>query len=240
MKKNFLSILIIQLLFVSLTHCQSWFGSGISGEGPVVEKTLDIKDFDSFTLGISGKVFLSQGKNYEVKVSGQQNIIDNLTTRVFDREWKISFENNVRRYDKLEIHITMPDLKKAHISGSGDVSSSNSFTGLGEVSLSISGSGNLKLDLEAQSISSRISGSGDVDLRGSTDKLELKVSGSGNIDAEELRSNYADINVSGSGNCEVNVAEELDVRIAGSGDVVYSGKPRVNTRISGSGSLRSK
>lgn len=240
MKKNFLSVLIIQLLFVSLTHCQSWFGTGISGQGAIIDKTLDIKDFDAISLSISGKVFLTQGKNYEVRVKGQQNIIDNLTTRVFDREWKISFEKNVRRHEQLEIYITLPYLKKAHISGSGDLVCQNHFSGLGEVSLSISGSGNLDMDLEAQGISSRISGSGDVDLRGSSDKLELKVSGSGNIDAEELRSNYASITVSGSGNCEINVAEELEVRISGSGDVVYSGKPRVDTRISGSGSLRSK
>ncbi len=237
--RKYVLTLSTQLFMFTLAFGQSWFGSGINGEGPVVEKTLNINNFDAVSLSMSANVYLMQGKDFEVKVSGQKNIIDNLKTQVVDREWKIGFEQNVRRYEKLEIHITMPDLRKVHISGSGNISSRNAFSGLENVSISISGSGDINMDLEAKSLDCRISGSGDINLRGMSETLELKISGSGDIQAEDLRTKSANIAVSGSGNCSVNAEDELDVRISGSGDVKYTGRPRVNTRISGSGSLRS-
>ena len=237
MKK--LIVVLIQVTLFQTAIAQSWFGSGISGEGPVVERKLDIKGFDAIHLSMSANVYLTQGSDFEVKVIGQQNIIDNLTKRVSDREWRISFEKNVRRYDKLELHVTLPELRKAHISGSGDIKSTNTLACNNEVSLSISGAGNIVLDLEATAISGRISGSGDIDLKGKADKLDLSISGSGDIQAGELTGRNAVIAIAGSGNCKVNASEDLDVRISGSGDVQYAGRPRINTKISGSGSLRS-
>jgi hypothetical protein len=43
--------------------------------------------------------------------------------------------------------------------------------------------------------------------------------------------------VSGSGNCELAVSEQLKTRISGSGKVRYKGNPAVSTTISGSGSV---
>ncbi len=237
MKK--LLVVLIQLCLFQVAIGQSWFGSGINGEGSVVERTLDIKDFDAISLTTSGKVYLTQGDKFEVRVVAQQNIIDNLTKRVSDREWRIGFEKNVRRYDKLELYITLPQLRNAHISGSGDIKSTNTLACSNDVSVSISGSGNITLDLEATAINGRISGSGDIALRGKADKLDLSISGSGDINATDLTGRQATIAIAGSGDCKVSASEDLDVRISGSGDVQYTGRPRINTRISGSGSLRS-
>jgi len=237
MKK--LIVLLIHVTLFQTAIAQSWFGSGISGEGPVVERKLDIKGFDAIHLSTSANVFLTQGSNFEVRVVGQQNIIDNLTKNVTNGEWRIGFEKNVRRHDKLELHITLPELRKAHISGSGDIKSTNALACNNEVSLSISGSGNIVLDLEANAVNGKIAGSGNIDLKGKADNLNLAISGSGNIHASALTGRQAVIAIAGSGNCKVNASEDLDVRISGSGDVQYTGRPRINTKISGSGSLRS-
>ncbi len=47
------------------------------------------------------------------------------------------------------------------------------------------------------------------------------------------------VRISGSGNVEINVKDELDATISGSGSVSYKGSPsKVNSNASGSGKVR--
>ena len=55
---------------------------------------------------------------------------------------------------------------------------------------------------------------------------------------EELESATARVSVSGSGQADVVVSEELDASVSGSGAIRYSGGPsRVREEVSGSGSV---
>ena len=58
-----------------------------------------------------------------------------------------------------------------------------------------------------------------------------------NINAFGLTTKTADIEISGSGKCEVSVSDKLEAKLSGSGRVRYKGNPVVSTNISGSGSV---
>ena len=47
----------------------------------------------------------------------------------------------------------------------------------------------------------------------------------------------ADVTISGSGDAEVTVSDDLDVKITGSGDVYYKGNPDLDVNITGSGEV---
>ncbi len=233
------------LVFFSLAVCssaysQNWWKSGIVGEGPSVKKTLDLDAFHALSLTFSGDVYLKQGSSQKVEVEGQQNIIDNIETEVDNGYWKIKFDRPVRKHEKLKVYITVPKLTKAYVSGSGDIIGQSTFTGLEDLDLGISGSGNIKFGAEAKSIVSKISGSGDLDLSGAAETMEMRISGSGNISAYNLKTQSCSVYISGSGDCEISVEENLEVRVSGSGDVAYKGRPRINTKITGSGDLISR
>lgn len=49
--------------------------------------------------------------------------------------------------------------------------------------------------------------------------------------------NSAYVEVSGSGNIELNATDLIDGEINGSGDIYYKNSPVINVEISGSGSL---
>ena len=230
--------LSISLIFINQSCAQNW-GRGVRGEGPNVEKSLKLDDFSGIKLTMAADVFLTQGDQQSVKIVGQQNIIDLIETNVKDNVWKIKPSENVRNYDNLKIYITIPHLSYAKISGSGDIVSEGGFKNCKDLDLGISGSGGLKLDVDASNVHVGISGSGDIELSGQTSSLGLHISGSGDIDAMGMSCNDADIHISGSGECRVNVDKQLDVHVSGSGDVYYKGNPSVNSRISGSGDLRS-
>ena len=240
MKKHILSAFFLGLClaFTTTTSAQSWWGgSGISGEGKVVTKNLDLDKFTGFGLSISADVKLIKGSSQQVKVVGQQNIIDNIETEVRNGFWDISFDKNVRRYNELTIYITVPTVDKVAISGSGDIESDDVFTGLSDLQLSISGSGDIQIGAAAQSMNCNISGSGDMDVRGSSSTLSVSISGSGDVSAYDLKAGNVSVSIAGSGDCNVHATQALTANIVGSGDVRYKGNPSVQSKVVGSGDV---
>ena len=238
--KNVFTTFLMAFLAISLTYAQKSWGSGISGQGPTVERTLNVSPFTGVGLAFSGDVFIKQGSTQSVKVVGQQNIIDNIDTEVKNGHWNIGFKKSVKKMSTLKVYITIPNLTKAVLSGSGNLSTDGQFNNVGELPVSLSGSGNINLTIDAKRVVSKISGSGNIKLSGSAGSHEIGISGSGNVNAFDLNSGECDVRISGSGNCRVDVKSNLDVRISGSGDVAYKGSPRVNSRISGSGNVTSR
>jgi hypothetical protein len=236
---------IFSLLFLSTflisgqLSSQNW-GTGVKGQGPKVTKTLELADFNGLALTISGDVFLRQGNSQSVKVEAQQNILDLISTEVKDGVWKIKFDKNVGNHEGVKIWVTVPHLTQATVSGSGSIKGENTFSGLGDLRLAISGSGNISLNSNSNSLDVAISGSGDMNLAGNTGKCGIAISGSGDISAFDLEMASCSVRISGSGDASVNVKDNLEVAIAGSGDVYYKGDAKVKSKISGSGDVISK
>ena len=80
-------------------------------------------------------------------------------------------------------------------------------------------------------------GSGNVSI---TDPMEtsymvISLMGSGSFSGFPLSAQSCQVDITGSGNCEVTAVQSLDVSIDGSGSVFYKGSPSINDHISGSG-----
>ena len=80
-------------------------------------------------------------------------------------------------------------------------------------------------------------GSGNVSI---TDPMEtsymvISLMGSGSFSGFPLSAQSCQVDITGSGNCEVTAVQNLDVSIDGSGSVFYKGSPSINDHISGSG-----
>jgi hypothetical protein len=230
----------ICLITAQSALAQNWMGNGIKGEGSKVTKTLNLDKFDAVGLAISADVFLTQGNSQSVKIEAQNNIIENLVTDVENGRWKIKFDKNVREHDGIKIWITIPTLKEASVSGSGDIVGESSFNGLDLLNLAVSGSGSIRLDYQANRSEAAISGSGDMKLSGSVSEIAIRVSGSGDVDAFDLTTKSCSVRISGSGDVSVHPDDYLDAAIAGSGDVYYKGQPKVKSKISGSGDVVAK
>ncbi len=229
--------LLFSFLAIQSCTAQNWYGSKVSGEGPIVTRSLDIPSFEGIHLTLPGEIYLRQGNVQSVEVQGQDNIIALLEREVNGGVWKIKTERGVRNAKKLKFHIVVPNLREVKVSGSGDIKSENTFRNLGDLRLEISGSGDIQFEFEGKEVEARISGSGDMELEGSAQRIGMSISGSGDIDALDLVSEEASIRISGSGDVSIHCQEMLEVRTSGSGDVHYRGQPRVSSKISGSGNL---
>lgn len=122
----------------------------------------------------------------------------------------------------------------AKLAGSGNIALGK--VSATEVTANIAGSGNIKLaTISADKVSATTSGSGSISISGKVTDQQIAILGSGDYLASGLKSETANVRVTGSGNSEITVSETLDVTILGSGDVHYSGSPRINVSTAGSG-----
>ncbi len=206
------------------------------GEGPLVSEVINIDDFTGIELDIAADIYLTQGSEFSVEVEAQENILNELELDVQGSVLEIDFDDCVRNHDDINFYITMPELRKLSIKGSGQITTENFFT-VNDLELKISGSGDIDMGVNADDIEVDISGSGKIFMEGSADKFDTKISGSGDIKSFDLLANKVDVRISGSGDAEVNVVDKLDIKITGSGDVYYRGNPEVNVDISGSGDV---
>lgn len=234
---KFLS-LIVALLTVTSCHIDSDDGifNCIKGSGTSITKELYLQEFTGLKLEIAADIYITQGDEFSVVATGQENIINELELDVDNGIWDIEFDRCVKNHNELTIYITMPQIDYLAISGSGTIYGENSFD-VNELDLNISGSGDIILDVNATQIDASVSGSGKMKLTGAAEKAEYSISGSGDYFTFGLQAKVTTIDISGSGNAEVFVEDYLEVDISGSGDVFYKGNPLLDIRITGSGNV---
>ncbi len=80
-------------------------------------------------------------------------------------------------------------------------------------------------------------GSGDINITEPLAQpyMEISLLGSGSFRGFSLMAQNCQVDITGSGECEITAEISLDVMINGSGSVYYRGKPSVKDHITGSG-----
>ena len=117
----------------------------------------------------------------------------------------------------MDILITLPELRSISLSGVSEV------IGL--------------TDFQTDELSISISGTGDINLSGQTNSLDLSISGLANISMYGTTTKNCTIDIFGEGDVEITVTDQLDVNISGIGDVFYKGNPSITSSISGIGNV---
>ncbi|MEL7120257.1 MAG: head GIN domain-containing protein [Bacteroidota bacterium] len=235
---NWLLPIIFIMFFLSscIFDIDDDFGGCIRADGPIRTAEFNLNDFDGIDLAIDAEVYIRQGEFQTVEVQAQDEALDQLETRVRSGIWRIEYDRCIRREDRVRIFITVPEITYLKISGSGKIVSENVLV-TDDLVISIEGSGDIDLALDSDDIEANISGSGAIALEGIADVMDCNVSGSGDFRCFPLEVRRANVRISGSGDIEVYVLDQLDVRITGSGDVFYRGIPNLNISVSGSGDV---
>lgn len=212
----------------------------IHGSGHVVTEKRSLSEFDQLILEGEGEVRFTQADTLRLSIEAEDNLIDELITRVHGDTLTIKTRDRVllAPTEPILYHVEAPSLSSLRIDGSGELRAGALETQ--ELDVEIRGSGTLRIeDLTARALSTDISGSGDVRLGGEIETQDVQISGSGEYRCKNLKSADAHVSVSGSGEVEVFVSDTLEVEISGSGDVAVRGTPKTHVDISGSGDVRS-
>lgn len=212
----------------------------INGSGNVTKSTRNVATFTGVTVGGSMHVTVIAGKQSSVVVETDDNLQEYLETKVKDGMLVITFTKgkNISKITRAKVIVTNPDLDKVRLSGSGTLKTEGNFKSSDVFDAAVSGSGKLIANVESKETRASISGSGNMELTGNTERLNIAISGSGNFKGYELSTKKSTARVSGSGNVQTRVEDNLEAMIAGSGNIYYKGEASVTSKTAGSGKVR--
>ncbi|MBT3539269.1 DUF2807 domain-containing protein [Candidatus Parcubacteria bacterium] len=212
-----------------------------NGSGTIVSEEREVPIFNAVHLRGSGNVYVTQGEEFYVKVQTDDNLLEEVVTRVQGDMLIIEKRDEskcIKETDQLKIWVTMPEVKGLGISGSGSIRSENALTSMSDdLDMVIEGSGSIDLNVDISGFDMHIDGSGTLRVGGKAGYANFNVNGSGKYFGFHLKSDSTKININGSGKAEVGITKELDINIAGSGDIYYKGNPKITQDVSGSGSV---
>lgn len=234
-------LLIVALMFATVSHAQWWGNKKVKGNGNMTTETRSTGEYDGVKCAGSMDYILVAGTEGKIKLEGESNLLEYIITEIKGNDLIIKVEKGVNlspSWNKtIKVTIPFKDISSVSLAGSGDLWNEDKITA-NDFSVSLAGSGDMTLNIEATSVEGSLAGSGDITLKGNTNNLSLRLAGSGDIHAFGLQSNHTEASIAGSGDMEIVSNQSLKARVSGSGDIEYKGKPsKEDTKVSGSGTI---
>ncbi len=213
MKSKILMVAVI--LSIALIGCRRW---GVRGNGNVI---VEERLLDGFSRVEASGIFyikIAAGEDYDVKVRAEENLMKYIKIRINEKTLTIYTSRNLSPRKKIQIKISMPELKGIESSGVNKIFAKN---------------------LHTKKLSVDLSGAGSITLSGEVNKMRADISGASKLEAGKLRAYKIILDVSGASSAEVNVVDYLNADVSGASKVRYFGAPeKVVTNISGVSSVR--
>lgn len=233
------NVAILIALFLCFTANSQ---SKIKGNGVMSTKTITVADYHKINVSGFYDVELFAGKPGVITISGESNLLDFVQVDVENSSLNISTKSGKKiaptSGKTITLKVPFENLSLINLTGSGDIKNKDLIKTT-NLELKLTGSGDVKLNINTTAVNATLTGSGDVVLTGKSNDIICKVTGSGDIDASELECLNANATVSGSGDCKVFCTENLTARVSGSGDIDYKGNPKTkDTKSSGSGGIK--
>lgn len=236
MKNLLYSVLLIGLLFCFSCNLKT----GVKGEGPVNDKTIELKkDFISISLSNGWDVKLKQAEKNSIHIVANQNLIDLFTHKLEKNNLVVSAKNNIGVADRKEITIFHKKELENIETGTGIKLYCNSKSvNTGKLNLSLASGSLTKAQINTDSLNLGLSSGANANLRGNVDFLNCIASSGSNLNAEHLTVQNAKTVASSGANIKIQVNNELTAEASSGGNITYIGAPKkLNKNTSSGGNI---
>lgn len=209
-------VLVLLLLFLPFfAFVGVVFSRGEKGSGVKKSEVRMLEPFSALKVSGRAQINVVCGSEQSVTVTADDNLLDNVETKISGNELSVSFSRPVASGTSLRVDITVKELSKLRAYGA---------------------SGIVLESMKTDELSIRASGAAEIEASGVVETLMLRISGAGKYRGAELHSSSASVTISGAGNASVHASEKLTAKISGAGRVRCSGNPdTVEKHISGAG-----
>jgi len=181
------------------------FGNSITGSGDMVTQTFDYDDFNAIDVSTGFNLEVTQGDEYSITVSVDDNALDRL--EVNKNGDTLSIGLDVGGYSNMNLIavVTMPALDSLELSSGahGDVSG---FITTNDFDLDLTSGSWVKID-------------------GTAGDLTADVGSGSHIDLSEFIVNDVDVELSSGSNGSVYAGGRLDAKVSGGSRLTYYGNP---------------
>jgi len=203
----------------------------------MVTEARQLSVFSGIELRGVADVYIKQGDVQSVQVEAEENLTESILTTINSDELLIDVDSENHPTRPVNVHITVKEICKLELTGSGSMTSLNSLE-CEALTMRLSGSGKIVVNTKAQQLKASLAGTGRIELKGSVEDADIRIIGSGNVDAQNLRAQRAAVSISGEGSGTIDVIDQLVANISGIGFVYYVNEPGlITSRISGKGDV---
>ncbi len=222
-------------LTAGLAGCDGHISINGSDGVPLSELDLGGQAPTSLVLAGPDNVVVVRGDKLAIDVGGDPQAVEALRFTLDDESLGVMRKNGSHISGKATVRVTLPELSKLTLAGSGTVDADR-LTGQAETVIAGSGTANLAA-IEADKIEVTIAGSGTLKAAGRARSLELTVAGSGTADMRGLKVDTGEVTIAGSGDASFASDGTVEATIMGSGSVSVTGSARCTIQSMGSGKL---
>lgn len=231
-----LTIGIILALLASSCMLDVNWGSGVRGNGVVVEESRPIsEEFTAVTASEGLDVFVSQGSEFGIRVEADENVIELIGTDIRDGKLRVHAIKNIGRATK-NIYVTLPEITALHASSGAGLEVRGSLEA-DKIRLDANSGADLHADLVADEVEVDCSSGADIRISGRANLMYADASSGSDIKAQDLEVKVCHANASSGADIKVLVTESLMADASSGADIRYSGDARVETKKSASGSV---
>jgi hypothetical protein len=191
----------------------------VQGSGTLATETRSVTGFTEIVLAGFGEVEVVVGQSAGLVIEAEDNLLPYLTARVSGERLVLGTQPNVSLTPTRSVvyTVTLPDLERVELSGSGTVT---------------------VLEVAADELRVQLPGSGTIKVSGTVEEFEAALPGSGTVEAGDLRAKDVRVELPGSGDLIVWATDSLRVTLNGSGTISYYGQPaNLEQSINGSGDI---
>lgn len=226
-KSNYLITSLLLFTLVILTSCNVFFNDGITGNGHVVTKEVNIDSFNELEVDGVFNLILKQGKKEAVTIEADENIAKLIQVHNEGKKLVVNYKGriSIKQSTKLNVYITVVDITTIDLNMVGDVLTTNRLN-QDNVEVIKNGVGNVDLSIDCESLVIDNSSVGDFTISGHSNELDLTNSGVGDVLGKTFIANTVVVSNTGVGDVDIYVNNDLDVSASGVGDVNYFGNPK--------------
>ncbi|MBJ6117601.1 DUF2807 domain-containing protein [Pontibacter sp. BT310] len=226
--KNFTANMAIVVSFVLAFALLSGtvIAQDVKGNGNLQTQTRKVSDFKGIKVGGGFSVEIKQGKQQELRIEAEGNLMDNIVSEVKNGVLHLYTKGNINSRKGMKAYITVNELEKVDISGGVKVVGLSTFKA-NTFELDMSGGSNVTLAIDARKLDVDMSGGSKVVLKGRADEMDMDMSGASNVDTQELKAKKVKINASGASKVKVFASETLQINASGTSNISYAGSPKI-------------
>ena len=212
----------------------------ITGEGEVLERTIDVSGFDEIEVGSTIEVYLRTDSAYGLTVMAQENLHDHIQVSVDGSVLELGTEGQISFSEPIRIWVSAPQIRALSCSGAARLFGQNVLNAE-DIKIEMSGASSMDLEALVQVLDCELSGASELRIRGEAGETLIEASGASKYLGTGFSTRLLKVDISGAGMAELGVSEALDGKISGAGKVNYQGDPAVvDLDLSGAGSANQR
>jgi hypothetical protein len=186
----------------------------IVGNGKIVTQSIPTGDFDTITASGKFDIHVEPGKNNQVTITTDENVVPNISVTTKDNKLVIEHEHDVSVRPK--INIVTKKISTINLNGHSSLEANIPLT---------------------KNFSVNVNGKAIVILSGRVENLTLTSHGKSQLDTKNLFSENVIVKSAGKSMIVTRAEKSLNVQSVGKSVIQYYGNPVVTNNATGSGTL---